>query len=76
MSATATVGPAAALEEPRPAAVPSSSAKKRKRTPFLVGAMTVVAASVAGGFYIAGYGQESTDDATVEGRVINVAARV
>ena len=53
-------------------AVPS----KRKRTPLLIGAMVFAASTVAGGWYLLNLGRESTDDAQVEGRVMNVSARV
>jgi membrane fusion protein (multidrug efflux system) len=48
----------------------------RKRTPRLIAAMALAAGTIAGGWYVTHLGQESTDDAQVEGRVMNVAARI
>ena len=43
---------------------------------MLIAGLAGVAIAVAGGFYIVRHGTESTDDAQVEGRVMNVSARV
>jgi membrane fusion protein, multidrug efflux system len=50
--------------------------KPRRRTPLLVASLAAVAVAVAGGWYWLSAGHESTDDAQVEGRVMNVSARV
>lgn len=50
--------------------------RRKRRTPRLILAMVVV---IAGGWCVwhwAHLGQESTDDAQVEGRIINIAARI
>jgi membrane fusion protein (multidrug efflux system) len=49
---------------------------RRKRTPRLIAALAAVALVGSGVWYLATAGRESTDDAQVEGRVMNVAARV
>ena len=55
--------------------VPAPPAKK-KRTPRLIAALVAIALVGAGVWYLITTGRESTDDAQVEGRVMNVAARV
>jgi membrane fusion protein (multidrug efflux system) len=50
--------------------------KRRRRTPLLVASLAAVAVGVAGGWYLLGVGHESTDDAQVEGRVMNVSPRI
>src|SRR5689334_15839723 len=49
---------------------------RRKRTPRLIAALAATALLGSGGWYLATAGSQSTDDAQVEGRVMNVAARV
>lgn len=49
---------------------------KRRKTPLIVGALITAALAVSGGYAWATAGTESTDDAQVEGRVMNVAARI
>jgi membrane fusion protein (multidrug efflux system) len=72
MTAATTLSEAPAIETaPTPA-----TATKRRRTPLLIASLTVVASLVAGGWYLLNVGKETTDDAEVEGRVMNVAARV
>jgi membrane fusion protein (multidrug efflux system) len=51
-------------------------APRRKRTPRLLAALVAAALVTSGAWYLATAGRESTDDAQVEGRVMNVAARV
>jgi membrane fusion protein, multidrug efflux system len=64
--------------DPPPAVVAPAAAKAatRKRTPLLLAALAATAAIVAGGWYLLTRGTESTDDAQVEGRLLNVSARV
>src|SRR5580704_8885678 len=57
--------------------VPAAAApKKRARAPYVMAAMVVAAAAAGGTFYAHGLGRETTDDAQVEGHVMNVAARI
>jgi membrane fusion protein (multidrug efflux system) len=49
---------------------------QRKRTPRLLAALVGVAVTASGAWYVATVGRESTDDAQVEGRVMNVSARL
>jgi membrane fusion protein (multidrug efflux system) len=56
-------------------ATPSERTKRRK-TPLIVGSLIVAALAVSGGYAWATAGTESTDDAQVEGRVMNVASRI
>jgi membrane fusion protein (multidrug efflux system) len=51
-------------------------AAARRRTPLLLASLVAVAALASGGWYVLTRGQESTDDAEVEGRVMNVSPRV
>jgi membrane fusion protein (multidrug efflux system) len=53
-----------------------SEPKKARRTPLLLGGLVAAALLGSGIVYLATRGQESTDDAQVEGRVMNVAPRV
>jgi len=48
---------------------------KRRRTPRLIAILVAVAAGGWGGWGVLHRGQESTDDAAVEGRVTQIAAR-
>ncbi|HEY4241471.1 MAG TPA: HlyD family secretion protein [Kofleriaceae bacterium] len=48
----------------------------KRRTPRLIAALAVIAATGWGGWHWLHRGQESTDDAFVEGRVATVSARV
>jgi len=49
---------------------------RRKRTPFLIAGLGAAAVLVSATWYLLHLGQESTDDAQVEGRVMSVSARV
>ena len=49
---------------------------KRKRAPFVLGGLAVVAIGVAVYIYVSRLGKEKTDDAQVEAHVANVAPRV
>lgn len=71
MSATVSPGVSALVEAPvvgKPA--------RRRRTPLLIGGLTAAALAISGGYYLLHLGRESTDDAQVEGRVMNVSTRV
>jgi membrane fusion protein (multidrug efflux system) len=72
-SQATTMDPRAVTETARTA---QPEVKPKKRTPLLIGGMTLAALGLSGAYYFATLGRESTDDATVEGRVMNVAARV
>jgi membrane fusion protein (multidrug efflux system) len=61
---------------PALAPTPTPAPPRRKRTPRLIAALAAVALLSAGAYFLATAGRESTDDAQVEGRVMNVAARV
>ena len=50
--------------------------RKRRRTPLLIAGLAVLALGSAGVVHVLNAGRESTDDAQVEGRVMNVSARV
>lgn len=50
--------------------------KGKPRAPFVLGGLVLAAATIGGGFWLAGRGKESTDDAFVEAHVANVAARI
>jgi membrane fusion protein (multidrug efflux system) len=69
---------AALPSDPRPsttssAVVPSA---KRQRTPLLIASLTIAAIVGATAWRLTHVGRESTDDAQVEGRVMNVSTRV
>jgi membrane fusion protein (multidrug efflux system) len=49
---------------------------KRPRALYVLGALLTAAAVGVGGLYVHGLGRESTDDAQVEGRIMNVSARI
>lgn len=49
--------------------------KKKKRAPFVFGALLVAAGAIALVIYISRLGKEKTDDAQVEAHVANVSAR-
>ncbi|NOK17316.1 HlyD family secretion protein [Corallococcus carmarthensis] len=68
MSAVATLPSADAPAAP--------AVKERRRTPLLMGGLAVGVGLLAGGWTLLHLGQQTTDDAQVEGRVMNVAARV
>ncbi|HEX4459305.1 MAG TPA: HlyD family secretion protein [Polyangia bacterium] len=78
MSAATNVVPvnAAVDDEAEPAPVAAIVTAKRKRTPLLLGVLTMTAVIIAGGWWLLTRGTESTDDAQVEGRLLNVSARV
>jgi membrane fusion protein (multidrug efflux system) len=70
---------ALAIESPAALAAPAAvvtAAAKRKRTPLLLAVLIATAVLGAGSWYLVTRGQESTDDAQVEGRLLNVSARV
>lgn len=54
----------------------AQAAPKKKRAPLVFGGIALTAAVIAGSFWVAGRGKESTDDAFVEAHVASVAARV
>jgi membrane fusion protein (multidrug efflux system) len=56
--------------------IDSTAPPRRRRTPLLLGSLAVAAGLATAGWYVAHVGRESTDDAQVEGRVMNVSARV
>jgi membrane fusion protein (multidrug efflux system) len=58
---------APAIAEPPP---------RRRRTPILLAILVAIAVAGSGIWYVTTAGRESTDDAQVEGRIMNVAARV
>jgi membrane fusion protein, multidrug efflux system len=66
-------GPA---NEPSPVRLAPAPPVRPKRTPRLIAALAAVALLGSGTWYLATAGRESTDDAQIEGRVMNVAARV
>jgi membrane fusion protein, multidrug efflux system len=51
-------------------------AKKRRRAPFVLAGLVVVAGGIAAYIYASRLGKEKTDDAQVEAHVENVAARI
>ncbi len=59
-----------------PPAVAVIGKPKRKRTPLLLAVLSMTAVIIAGSWWLLTRGQESTDDAQVEGRLLNVSARV
>jgi membrane fusion protein (multidrug efflux system) len=61
---------------PLAADAPKPQGKPRRRTPLLIAGLSAAALGTAGLWYVLNAGQESTDDAQVEGRVMNVSARV
>ena len=59
-----------------PAAAPEAPAvKKTSRAKIVLPMLVAIAATVGGVSYAHGLGHESTDDAQVEGHIVNVAAR-
>ena len=64
------------LSEASVTSAPSPTRTKRRKTPLIVGSLVAVAVAASGGYAWATAGTESTDDAQVEGRVMNVAARI
>ena len=67
---------AVATEAQAPLLAGPERATRRRRTPLLIAALATVALLVSGTIYLLHRGQESTDDAQVEGRVLNVSSRV
>jgi len=49
---------------------------RKRRTPLLIGALAAVALGISAGYYLLHLGRESTDDAQVEGRLMNVSTRI
>jgi membrane fusion protein (multidrug efflux system) len=74
----ATVSPIREDKAPVPAEpdVAVTTARPRRRAPFVFGGLLVVAVGVAGYIYFTRLGKESTDDAQVEAHAATVAARV
>jgi membrane fusion protein (multidrug efflux system) len=50
--------------------------KKRALAPFVLAGLALAAAAAGTAYYAHGMGRETTDDAQVEGHVMNVAARI
>src|SRR5580700_3206871 len=48
----------------------------RPRSLYVLGALLTAAAVAVGGYYLHGIGRETTDDAQVEGRIMNVSPRI
>jgi membrane fusion protein (multidrug efflux system) len=57
-------------------AIVAAPAKKSRRATVVLPVLVALAAAAGGGAYLHGLGVESTDDAQVEGHVVNVATRV
>ena len=55
---------------------PEGPKPKRRRAPYVLGALVLAAAAGGGALYMSKQGKESTDNAQIEGHVSNVAARV
>ncbi len=72
MTAAVASGSAGA-DSARPAVTPAA---RRRRAPTVIAALSLAAVLASSVTYLVTRGQESTDDAEVEGRVMNVAARV
>lgn len=53
-----------------------AEAKKRPRALYVLSALTLIAAAAGGAYYAHGVGRESTDDAQVEGHIMNVSTRI
>lgn len=68
------VSPAAA-DPAAPAVVAPLAVKKTNRARVVLPALVLIAAAVGGTSYALGVGRETTDDAQVEGHIVNVAAR-
>jgi membrane fusion protein (multidrug efflux system) len=65
--------------EPARVPIPITAAAKPKqpsRAKLVLPVLVLIAAGTAGAFWWTGRGQESTDDAQIEGRVMNVSPRV
>lgn len=61
---------------PVPVSPDAPSVKKRRRAPFVLGGLLVVAGAIATYIYVSRLGREKTDDAQVEAHVSNVSARI
>jgi membrane fusion protein (multidrug efflux system) len=59
-----------------PRAEKATPGKKTRRAAIVLPALVLLAAAAGGGAYVHGLGVESTDDAQVEGHLVNVATRV
>jgi membrane fusion protein (multidrug efflux system) len=59
-----------------PPAAAAAATKKTRRAFVVLPALVALAAAVGGGVYVHGLGAESTDDAQVEGHLVNVATRI
>jgi len=55
---------------------PVAAPPRRKRAPFVLGGLLVVAAAVAIYLYVSRLGKEKTDDAQVEAHVASISARI
>ena len=65
-----------APEAMKPEAASSAPAiKKTSRAKIVLPVLVALAATVGGAPYVRGLGVEATDDAQVEGHILNVAAR-
>jgi membrane fusion protein, multidrug efflux system len=64
------------LPPPSLAGHPAPTVTPRRRAPFIVGGLLIVAGGIATFLYVSRLGNEKTDDAQVEAHVSNVAARV
>jgi membrane fusion protein (multidrug efflux system) len=51
-------------------------AAKRPKALYVLGGLLTAAAVAVAGFYVHGFGRQSTDDAQVEGRIVGVSARI
>lgn len=69
-------GPAPTTPDPalEPSAAPARP--RSRRAPWIAGALALVAGAIAAYLYVGSRGQETTDDAQVEGRVATVATRM
>jgi membrane fusion protein (multidrug efflux system) len=61
---------------PAAPAAPAGKSSKPRRATVLLPALVLLAGTGGGGLYLHGLGAESTDDAQVEGHLVNVATRV
>src|SRR5437016_1399319 len=55
---------------------PKAEAKKRPRALYVLSTLALLAAAAGGAYYAHGIGKETTDDAQVEGHIMNVSARI
>jgi membrane fusion protein (multidrug efflux system) len=55
---------------------PATAASKKRLAPYVLAGLAAAAAAAGGVLYAHGLGKETTDDAQVEGHIMNVAARI